>query len=321
MVITMRIGVDVGGMSIKFGLVNEEYKIVARKVIDTCRDSQSAEEIITRMAESVLELLDENGLTQEDCDGLGIACPGTSDPATGVVVYSNNIEWENVPLLAMLKKYLHIPMGIANDADAAALGEVLDGAAKGKDSAVLLTLGTGVGGGVVIDRKIFAGPLRGGCELGHMVISRGGKLCTCGRKGCLEVYASATALMEEAREAAAKSPDSLMNKLSENNPEKINGKVIFDAQKQADQAAVEVVDNYEENLSIGIANLVNIFRPEIFILGGGVSAQKEYLTDALQEKVNDMCFGGALGEVPKIVTSNLGNDAGIIGAAYLQMKL
>lgn len=316
----MRIGVDVGGMSIKFGLVNEEYKIVARKVIDTHRESRTAEEIITSMAEAVLELLDENGLTQEDCEGLGIACPGTSDPLTGVVVYSNNIEWENVPLLDMLRKSLHIPMGLANDADAAALGEVLDGAAKGKNSAVLLTLGTGVGGGVVIDRKIFAGPLRGGCELGHMVITRDGKQCTCGRKGCLEVYASATALMNEAREKAADCPDSLMNQLSGNDPEKINGKVIFDAQKQGDKAAVEVVENYEENLSIGIANLVNIFRPEIFILGGGVSAQKEYLTNALQSKVNGMCFGGALGEVPQIVTSNLGNDAGIIGAAYLQMQ-
>lgn len=315
----MRIGVDVGGMSIKLGLVNEEYKIIARKVIDTHRDSQTAEEIAVRMAESVLELLDENGFTQETCDGLGIACPGTSEPSTGVVVYSNNIEWENVPLLAMLRKYLHMPMGIANDADAAALGEVLDGAAKGKKNAVLLTLGTGVGGGVVIERKIFAGPLRGGCEPGHMVIARGGRRCTCGRRGCLEVYASATALMEEARKKAADCPESLMNRLSENDSEKINGKVIFEAQRQGDKAASEVVEEYEENLSIGIANLVNIFRPEIFILGGGVSAQKEYLTNALQSKVNRMCFGETLGEVPQIVTSNLGNDAGIIGAAYLQM--
>lgn len=316
----MRIGVDVGGMSIKFGLVNEKYEIVARKVIETHRNTQSAEEIVERMAQAVLELLDENGVKQEECDGIGIACPGTSDPKTGVILYSNNIAWENISILEMLRKHVHIPMALANDADAAALGEVLDGAAKGRENAVLLTLGTGVGGGVVINRKIFSGPLKGGCELGHMVIVKNGKQCTCGRKGCLETYASATALMEEAREAAAKYPDSLMNKFSENNPEKINGKVIFDAEKQGDRAAVEVVDNYEENLSIGIANLINIFRPEIFILGGGVSAQKEYLTDALQRKVNDMCFGGSLGEVPEIVTSNLGNDAGIIGAAYLQME-
>lgn len=313
----MRIGVDVGGMSIKFGLVNEKYEIIARKVIETHRDTQNAEEIIERMAKAVLELLAENGLEAEDCEGIGIACPGTADPQSGVVVYSNNIEWENVPMLEMMGKYLHIPMALANDADAAALGEVLDGAAKGKNNAVLLTLGTGVGGGVIIDRKVFCGPLRGGCELGHMVIVKNGKQCTCGRKGCLETYASATALMEEARKAAVSCPESLMNQYSDNDPLKINGKVIFDAQKQGDPAAVAVVEEYEENLSIGIANLINIFRPEIFILGGGVSAQKEYLTDALQAKVNEMCFGGSLGEVPQIVTSHLGNDAGIIGAAYL----
>lgn len=313
----MRIGVDIGGMSIKFGLVDEEYRIVARKVIETHRNTRSAEEIIAHMAAAVKELLAENGLKPEDCEGLGIACPGTTDSVNGVVVYSNNIEWENIPILEMLKKDLDIPMALANDADAAALGEVLDGAAKGKNNAVLLTLGTGVGGGVVLNRKIFSGPLRGGCELGHTVIMRGGKQCTCGRKGCLETYASATALMEEAREAAAANPDSLMNELSGNNPENLSGKVIFDAQKQGDAAASAVVENYEENLSIGIANFINVFRPEVFILGGGVSAQKEYLTDALQSKVDTMCFGGKLGEVPKIVTSNLGNDAGIIGAAYL----
>lgn len=316
----MRIGVDVGGMSIKFGLVNEKYEIVARKVIDTHRETQSAEEIIARMATAVKELLEENGLTQADCEGIGIACPGTSDPVNGVIVYSNNIEWKNVPILKMLRESLHLPMALANDADAAALGEVLDGAAKGKQNAVLLTLGTGVGGGVIIDRKVFSGPLRGGCELGHMVIARDGKQCTCGRKGCLETYASATALMEGAREMAAMHPESLMNELGGNNPENITGKIIYDAKKRGDAAATSVVENYEENLSIGIANLVNVFRPEIFILGGGVSAQKEYLTDALWSRVKGMCFGGELGEVPPIVTSRLGNDAGIIGAAYLTME-
>lgn len=316
----MRIGVDVGGMSIKFGLVNEAYEIVAGKVIETHRESQSAEEIIARMAAAALELLEENGLTQEDCEGIGIACPGTSDPVNGVIVYSNNIEWENVPILAMLGEKLHMPMALANDADAAALGEVLDGAAKGKRNAVLLTLGTGVGGGVIIDRKVFSGPLRGGCELGHMVIERDGKQCTCGRRGCLETYASATALMEEAREKAALYPESLMNELSGNNPDNIKGKLIYDAKKRGDAAATAVVEEYEENLSIGIANLINVFRPEVFILGGGVSAQKEYLTDALQAKVSRMCFGGNLGEIPPIVTSRLGNDAGIIGAAYLNIE-
>lgn len=313
----MRVGIDIGGMTIKIGLVNDTYEIVDKKVIPTESDVKTAGQVAQAMAEAVKALLQENGLCETDCEGLGIACPGTSDPQEGVVVYSNNIVWENVPLIGLMQKELNIPMALANDADAAALGEVLAGAASGKENALLLTLGTGVGGGVIINKKIFAGPLRGGCELGHTVIHMGGRPCTCGRKGCLETYASATALMQGAREKAAEYPQSLLNRLCEAQGGKMDGRIIFEAHRQGDQAAIQVVDEYENALCEGIANFINIFRPEVVILGGGVSAQKEYLTDALQDKVNKMCFGGSLGEVPQITTSVLGNDAGIIGAAYL----
>lgn len=313
----MRVGIDIGGMTIKIGLVNDTYEIVDKKVIPTESDVKTAGQVAQAMAEAVKALLQENGLCETDCEGLGIACPGTSDPQEGVVVYSNNIVWENVPLIGLMQKELNIPMALANDADAAALGEVLAGAASGKENALLLTLGTGVGGGVIINKKIFAGPLRGGCELGHTVIHMGGRPCTCGRKGCLETYASATALMQGAREKAAEYPQSLLNRLCEAQGGKMDGRIIFEAHRQGDQAAIQVVDEYENALCEGIANFINIFRPEVVILGGGVSAQKEYLTDALQDKVNKMCFGGSLGEVPQITTSVLGNDAGIIGAACL----
>lgn len=313
----MRVGIDIGGMTIKIGLVNEAYEITAKKVIPTESDAKTPAQVVTAMAQAVKELLEENGLTEVECEGLGIACPGTSDPEDGVVVYSNNIVWENVPLIALMRQELNIPMALANDADAAALGEVLAGAAAGKENALLLTLGTGVGGGVILHKKIFAGPLRGGCELGHTVIKMGGRPCTCGRKGCLESYASATALMQDAREKTAEYPQSLLNRLCEAQGGKMDGRIIFEAQKQGDAAAVQVVEAYEDALCEGITNFINVFRPEVVILGGGVSAQKEYLTDALQEKVNKMCFGGHLGEVPDITTSVLGNDAGIIGAAYL----
>lgn len=313
----MRIGIDIGGMTIKLGLVDENYTIIGRKVINTGKDYLTPEEIVNNISEAVKSLLKEYGVQISECESIGIAMPGASDGKTGYVIYSNNIAWENIPLIPWLERTLDIPMGLANDADAAALGEVLAGAAKGHNNAVLLTLGTGVGGGVIIERKIFNGPLRGGCELGHMVIRRDGKLCSCGRKGCLEAYASATALMEQAKEAAIKHPHSMLNELCGGNLLKLDGKMIFQAEQAGDKAAREVVGCYEEDLSIGIANLINIFRPEIVILGGGISAQKKYLTDALQKKVSLMCFGGVLGEIPQIVTSNLGNDAGIIGAAYL----
>lgn len=313
----MRIGIDIGGMSIKIGLVNDDKQIVAKKVIPTQADILSAEAVIENIADAVLELLKENGLTLQQCESLGVVCPGTTDNKTGVVLYANNIHWENVPMLALLRKKLPIPMYLANDADAAALAEVIAGAAKDKENAVLITLGTGVGGGIILNGKIFNGPLRGGCELGHIVIKQGGKPCTCGRQGCFEVYASATALMELGREMAAAHPESLMNTMAGGDMTKIDGRIIFEAQKQGDATAKAVVDIYEEDLSVGIANVINIFRPEVVILGGGVSAQGKYLTDALQRKVEGMCYGGAICEVAEIVTSELKNDAGIIGAAYL----
>ena len=313
----MRVGVDIGGMSIKIGLVDDSKKIVAKKVIPTQSDVLPAEGVVANIAEAIITLLEENNLAVEQCESIGVACPGTVDGRTGVVLYSNNIRWENVPMLDILREKLPVPMFLANDADAAALAEVIAGAAKDKENAVLLTLGTGVGGGVIINGKIFTGPLRGGCELGHMVIRHGGKPCTCGRRGCFEVYASATALMELARETAAAHQESLMNTMAEGDVSKIDGRIVFDAEKAGDKAAKLVVEQYEEDLSVGIANVINMFRPEVIILGGGVSAQEKYLTDALQEKVNGMCYGGSICEVAPIVTSELKNDAGIIGAAYL----
>lgn len=314
----MRIGIDIGGMTIKIGLVDETYAIVARKVIPTNADTEDAKKTIRRMADAVQELLAEYGMKAEDCAALGIACPGTVDAFTGTVIYSNNIHWQDVPIVEQLKEHLALPMYLANDADAAALAETLAGAAKGRKNAVLVTLGTGVGGGVILNGQIFTGPLRGGCELGHMVIERNGRLCTCGRRGCFETYASATALMQNAKRAAEEHPESRMMELAGGNSAAIDGQVIFDAEKKGDQTAKEVVLQYEKDLAVGLANIINIFRPEIIILGGGVSAQREYLTKPLAALVQKECFGGSLGEVAEIVTSQLGNDAGIIGAAYLK---
>jgi len=182
---------------------------------------------------------------------------------------------------------------------------------------VLLTLGTGVGGGVILDKKIFHGAMPGGCELGHLSIRYDGIRCTCGRKGCLEAYASASALLRIAREKSAEHPESIMNEMCGNDLEQMNGKIPFDAAKAGDEAGMEVVKEYEGYLACGIANVINTFRPEKVILGGGVAAQRENLTAPLKGLVKDMCFGGSHGYIADIVTSVLGNDAGIIGAANL----
>ncbi len=313
----MRMGIDLGGMSAKLGLVNEKNEIVEKLVIPTRLDVP-AEEMVRDMAEAAKTLAAKRGLKVEDLEGIGIGCPGTIDQKNGSILYSNNFSWEDVHILSVMKESLgDVPMDIANDADAAALGEVCAGAAQGAKHAILLTLGTGVGGGVILDGKIFCGGVAGGCELGHMAITENGELCTCGRRGCLEAYASASALLRMARKAAAEHPESVMNQMCGGDLEKMNGKIPFDAAAAGDAAGHQVVEEYEDHLAFGIANLINIFRPEKVILGGGVAAQKENLTGPLQKKTERMCYGGRYGQIAPIVTSCLGNDAGIIGAANL----
>ena len=299
----MKLGIDMGGMSIKMGLVNEENKIIGRITIPTDL-TVPYQTLVERMADAVRQMLENAGMTLEQCGGIGIGSPGPIDAKQGVILYSNNFGWENVPIVEELKKHLDTRIEIANDADAAA-------------NAVLLTLGTGVGSGVILDKKIFRGAMPGGCELGHLSIRYDGIRCTCGRKGCLEAYASASALLRIAREKAAEHPESIMNEMCGNDLEQMNGKIPFDAAKAGDEAGMETVKEYEGYLACGIANVINTFRPEKVILGGGVAAQKDNLTAPLKDLVKDMCFGGSHGHIADIVTSVLGNDAGIIGAANL----
>lgn len=312
----MKIGIDMGGMSIKIGLINEENEIVERITIPTDL-TVPYQVLIERMADAVKQVLEQAGVTLEQCEGIGIGSPGTIDAENGIILYSNNFGWENIPIVAEMKKHLDARIEIANDADAAALGEVCAGAAKGAKDAVLLTLGTGVGSGVILDKKIFGGAMPGGCEMGHVSIQYDGLRCTCGRKGCLEVYASASALLRIAREKATSHPESVMHGMCGNDLKHMNGKIPFDAAEAGDEAGRETVEEYEGYLACGIANVINTFRPEKVILGGGVAAQRENLTIPLQELVKDMCFGGRHGHIAEIVTSVLGNDAGIIGAANL----
>lgn len=312
----MRLGVDIGGTTIKIGLVDDNHKIIDRIVIDTASDQYGAKEIIEHLAKAAKQLMSRNGLSDQTIEQIGIACPGTVDAGNGDVVYSNNLNWENVAFTKELRKYIHCgQIRLANDADAAAWGECVAGSAKGHKNVILLTLGTGVGGGIVLNGQLFHGGQKGGVEPGHMCIHEGGRTCTCGRKGCLEQYASATALMRDAREAVEGHSESMLYRRMLDG--ELNGRTIFEAEKAGDMVARRVVQAYERDLSEGIANLINIFRPEVVLLGGGVSAQREYLTDALETQIAGLCFGGKRNELPHILVSSLGNDAGIIGAANL----
>ena len=311
-----KIGIDLGGTNIKIGIVNEENKIVARTSIPTHAE-RPYQQVLEDMGLAVLRLLEENKITVSECSGAGVGCPGIADAKTGVVIYSNNIPWKNVPLAEELKKYLHMPVYISNDANCAALGEVIAGTAKGYQNAVMITLGTGVGSGIVIDGKIFEGSHFGGAECGHTVIVPDGELCSCGRRGCFETYASATALIRETKRAAQGNQSSMLWQMCEGDLDKIDGKVAFETMKLGDRVATEVVENYIKYLSIGIANLVNIFRPDIVLLGGGICNQGEVLTKPINEYLKRECFGSEMTYVPEVRIAELGNDAGIIGAAGL----
>ena len=214
-----------------------------------------------------------------------------------------------------MRENLDIPVYVGNDADCAALGEVTSGIAKGCNNAIILTLGTGVGGGLIINGKIFSGSFPGGGELGHQVIIKGGRRCTCGRDGCLEAYASATGLITDAKEAAIANPDSILNKLVDGDISQMNAKIPFDAAQQGDAVGQKVIDGYMSYLATGIANLINIFKPEMIVLGGGVAKQKENLIKPLLEMVKKEVYSGDFRT--KIDVALLGNDAGIIGAAML----
>lgn len=309
------IGVDLGGTNIKVGIVNEAYEIVGRSSVKT--GMPAADTVIAdRIAEAVRLACEDAGISLDDAEHMGIGTPGAADRSSGVVLYSNNLHFKNTDLRSLLSERLGKVSYVENDANAAVYGEMLAGSAAGYRNVLLLTLGTGVGGGVIINGKIFAGSNNFGAELGHVVVEFGGKLCTCGRKGCLESYASATGLISMTKEAMEADKSSALWTLA-GSLDGVNGKTAFDGMRAGDKTGAAVVDRYLAYLGCGIANMVNVFQPEIVLLGGGICKEGEYLTKPLEAIMHDQVFGKGLVPVPKLDIAKLGNDAGIIGAAFL----
>lgn len=304
------IGIDLGGTNIAVGIVTEDYTLYAKDSTPTLA-ARPWQEVVSDMAALVKKVVEQNGLDPAGCIGVGIGSPGICNGPKGEVVYSNNLHWENVPLCATVTRLTGFPCRLSNDANCAALGEVVAGAAKGCKNAVMITLGTGVGGGVIIDGKIYEGQESAGAELGHATLISDGVECTCGRKGCIESYASATGLIRMGKEAAAAHPESVLN------GGRISARIVYDAMRAGDAAAKEVVDKYEQYLGETIVNYVNIFRPEMLLLGGGISGEGKNLTDPMNAYVRAHCFGGDRSYVTRVETATLGNRAGIIGAAAL----
>lgn len=310
------IGIDLGGTAVKIGIVDEAYELLAQTSIPTGAE-RPYEQVIADMGMAAAALLQENGWRMEDCLGVGAGCPGTIDSKNGVVLYSNNIRWDNVPAAAGLQRYLPVPVCLDNDANCAALGEVTKGAARGYRNVVFLTLGTGVGGGIVIDGRIFTGGHPGGAELGHIRNGSEHRICTCGRYDCLETYASATALISDTKKLAAQYPESVIWELCGGEAERIDARMPFDAAQAGDVCGRMLVERYIRHLADGITDLANIFRPDRIVIGGGVCAQGRNLTDPLNKYLQENCFAASTAYVPQVITAQNGNSAGIIGAASL----
>ncbi len=312
------IGIDLGGTNIKAGVVSEEFKIVAKA---TCKTDlpRPAEEICADMAKVALEAVWEAGLTIDDIEAVGIGTPGTANSADGIIEYSNNLGFRDFHVVELMKTFIDKPCYVENDANAAAYGEYVAGAAKGANNAVCITLGTGVGGGIVIDGKIYSGSNFAGAEIGHMVIDPNGPQCTCGRCGCFEVFSSATGLIRMTKEAMDEDSTSIMNKMTEEMG-KVSARTAFNAMREGDKAGKAVVDKYIRYLACGITNTINIFQPDILCIGGGVCNEGDPLLLPLKELVAKEVYTKTSSKNTEIVIAKLGNDAGIIGAAFLGLN-
>ncbi len=311
------LGIDLGGTNIKAGICDNDGKIVKKMSLPTDKNADP-DSITDSMAKLCYMLLEETGISADELEYVGVAAPGTADLEKEEIVFCNNLPFLNYPLAKEFSaRFPAKKVYIENDANAAALGEVMCGGAKGNKSAIIVTLGTGVGSGIILDGKIYSGFNFAGGELGHMVIQADGKPCTCGRNGCFEAYSSATGLINSTKEAMEKHPESLMWTVAAENNGKVNGQTAFRALDRGDKAAKEVVDSYISLLSCGIINIINIFQPEVVCIGGGVSNEGDNLFLPLMEYVDKEQYSRYCKKQTEIRMALLGNDAGIIGAAML----
>ncbi len=310
------IGIDIGGTGIKAGIVDEAGNILFKDSIPTSRVADYVV-LAKEIADLTKAVIDKAGVSLDDISSIGMGCPGSIDDKNGVVTYANNINLKNAPLCSEVRKHIDKDIYISNDANCAALGEFFALTDKSVTDFAAITLGTGVGGGIIINGRIFAGYNGAGAEIGHTVLVSGGESCTCGRKGCLEAYASATALIRDAERAAKANPSSHLARLIEENGGRANGKIPWDAMDMGDSVAKEVIDRYVFYVAEGVVDIINSFRPQVVAIGGGICRQGDRLLDPIKEHVARFSYGAQYVKPPKVVIAKLGNDAGIIGAAFL----
>ena len=309
------LGIDIGGTSIKGAAINDKGEILDRLSLDVNKEDKP-EKTIGDLCDVINKFVKEHKY-DEPISGLGIGSPGVINHDNGEILSSPNLpSWEHFKLKEFVEKHTGLPVKLNNDANVAALGEAVFGSGKEYTNVVMLTLGTGVGSGIIMNNKIYDGNLHQGAEIGHMVIRVGGQPCGCGRRGCLETYASATGLIRESKKAVEKHPESIMNEVAKDLG-KFDARVPFIAEKYGDKAAKKVVREYVKNLSEGILNICNIFRPEVVILSGGVANEGENLLKRIRKYLKKYDYGMLHSPFVEVRTSVLGYDSGKIGAACL----
>lgn len=312
----IRIAVDMTSKRIQAGLIDMNHVCLEKRTI-TIKPEEDYAFTIGNIGAVIADMLEKNDLKTDNCIGIGAGIPGTVDRKKGKVIYSNNIGWENIPFVKELQKYIPLPVYINNNANCIALGEMVKGAAKEYVNTVLLTIGNGIGGSIILNGEIFEGRMAGGSEIGHMSIGMDGPVCTCGRRGCLETYASIPALLKSAREAMALDEDSNLWRLCSGKKEKLTEDMIAQAAREKDKTAEAVIYRYIRSLSTGITNIINIFRPDLVLLSGNLFSKNEYLLEEIHSLIERECFGKHDTGVPDVKAVKDSGNAGLIGAASL----
>ena len=308
-----QIGVDIGGTNIKIGLVDDALEIVERRSIRFPHDGPQS--VADKLAEAIREVLTAAQVPETVLQSIGIVVPGSIDPTGEIVINAYNLGFHDVPFKKLMEAHFpNVPVLMANDANGAALAELYAGAFRGCKTAVLFTLGTGLGGGIILNGHMFNGGMNQGVELGHMYLVNGGEHCTCGNDGCMEAYCAASALARDGQRAMKKHPESLIAARASGDPENVDAKLVIDCAKEGDETAKAVFDQYIDSLSSACASIYNLLDPEVIAIGGGVCGAGEFLFAPLREKTTGKCFYKTHG---KLVPAELGNDAGMIGAAML----
>ena len=313
-----RIGIDVGGTYIKGGIVDKNGKILFHTKISTFNNNKKTS-VIENLYKLILSLIEKNKeISNNHVTFIGLGIPGIINRKKGIAEFSGNLSWSNINIIDILKtKGITIPINMCNDSRTACIGETLFGAGKNYKNTVIMTIGTGIGAGVIINGKLYEGNGDKGGEIGHAILIMDGEECTCGRKGCFEAYASARALIRDTKKQMLKDKKSLMWEYVNFDIEKVDGNVAFACAKKRDKSALYVINNYIKYLSEGLLDVCNCFRPEVIIIGGGISEQGDYLFNKINNYIKNHNYGYKCTPKVKVIKAKLGNKAGIIGAAFI----